>query len=674
MKNIAKIFLGLLILISTSCSKDFLNEEYIQGPSTDDFQTQEGIDKLTVGLYFFLEFPVNYDWGFNLYNLGVDEFTFGGSATLPYNIYNQSLSSTHGSVRDLWNKSYAAIESANLILKYAPEVYDRSFSTYDKRMAEAYFFRAYFHHILVANYGAIPLQLEAEDRTINTYYPKSTPEECYAAIINDLEQAYNLISDEAESFGRIKKTAVAHFLAKAHLYRASEINESWNASYVDADLDAVIKYADEVIAKHPLATNFSDLWNYDQVNAACETNSEIVLSVLFDDNTATVSRFRNQIHLGFASTYSNIPGFKRDIGGGREFSRLRTTNYSMDVYDRMNDSRFWKSFRTTHAANNASAAPKWLPDFNNDDADIEKPRFANGEVAMKYIINDAGDARYTGNEEKVQFSAYKDGVAQAPYTLVRYFNGEQASYINAHGNMNTITLPARFPALSKYYDGSRDNYNAAYGNRDFTLARSAEDYLFAAEAYIRKGDVASAIPYFNALRKRAAYKEGEDRAAYVDGGVAHRNNPYFKDEYSAYCDSNTYYESNYDMARTTASTENTLLLSGVGDIENSTSDIKIHNAIVAAGGKEDIYMTFLLNERTRELCGELHRWADLVRTKSLESRWKAFNDGQNYTGADFNPDIHYYRPIPQVFLDLLTNEAGSLLSSSEKSEYQNPGY
>lgn len=674
MKNIAKIILGLLVLVSTSCSKDFLNEEYIQGSSTDDFQTQEGIDKLAVGLYFFLEFPVNYDWGFNLYNIGVDEFSFGGSATLPYNIYNATLSSTHGSVRDLWNKSYAAIETANLILKYAPEVYDANLSTHDKRMAEAYFFRAYFHQILVANYGAIPLQLEAGDRTINTHYPKSTPKTCYESIISDLEQAYNLISDEAEVFGRIKKTAVAHYLAKAHLYRASEINDSWNKSYVSADLDAVIKYADEVIAKHPLADNFIDLWNYDQVNAACETNPEIVFSVLFDDNTATASRFRNQIHLGFASTYSNIPGFTRDIGGGREFSRLRTTNYSMDVYDRINDSRFWKSFRTTQAANKASSAPKWLKEFNNNPNDTVNFRFADGEVALKYIINDAGDSRYTGDEKKVPFSAYKEGVAQAPYTLVRYFNGEQASYTNAHGNMNSITLPARFPSLCKYYDGSRNNYNTAYGNRDFILARSAEDYLFAAEAYIRKGDVAGAIPYFNALRKRAAYKEGEDRSVHVDGGVAYRNNPYFNDEYSAYCDSNTYYESNYDMPKTTASTENVLLLSGAADMENSASDTKIHNAITAEGGKEDIYMTFLLNERTRELCGELHRWADLVRTKTLEGRWKAFNDGQNYMGANFNPDVHYCRPIPQGFLDLLTNESGSLLSNEEKSAYQNPGY
>ncbi|MFV0506799.1 MAG: RagB/SusD family nutrient uptake outer membrane protein [Bacteroidales bacterium] len=674
MKNSLKIFLGLTILFWTSCSESFLDEKYIQGESTDVFQTQEGIDKLSVGLYFFLEFPVNYDWGFNLYNLGVDEFTFGGSASLPYDIYNASLNSTHGSVRDLWNKSYAAIESANLILKYAPKVYDTSLAAYNSRLAEAYFFRAYFHQILVANYGGIPLQAEAQDRRIKTYFPRNTPKECYSFIISDLEQAYKLVSDNAAVFGRINKTVVAHYLAKAHLYRASEINDDWNSSYVANDLDAVFKYADEVIAKHPLANNFTDLWNYDQVNAACETNPEIVFSVLFDDNKSTDSRFRNQIHLGFASTYSSIPGFTRDIGGGRDFSRLRTTNYAMDAYDRVNDSRFWKSFRTTQVANKASAAPKWLDVFNNDASTIDKSRFADGEVALKYIINDAGDSRYTGDEEKVPFSAYKAGVAQAPYTLVRYFDGEQDSYLKAHGNMNSIVLSARFPSLNKYYDGSRDNYNTAYGNRDFVLARSAEDYLFAAEAYIRKGKVQNAIPYFNALRKRAAYKEGEDRTTYVDGGVAYRNNPYFDGEYSAYSDFNTYYESNYDMAETTTSTEVAMSLTSVADIENSTVDSKIHDAIVSAGGKEDVYMAFLLNERTRELCGELHRWADLVRTKTLESRWKAFNDGQDYAGASFNPDVHYYRPIPQTFIDLLTNESGSLLSDSEKSAYQNPGY
>ena len=85
-------------------------------------------------------------------------------------------------------------------------------------------------------------------------------------------------------------------------------------------------------------------------------------------------------------------------------------------------------------------------------------------------------------------------------------------------------------------------------------------------------------------------------------------------------------------------------------------------------------MCFLLNERTRELCGELYRWEDLARTKTLEARWKAFNDGYVRGNTVFNANTHYYRPIPQSFLDAITSESGASLTPGEKQALQNPGY
>src|SRR6185503_10661020 len=96
-------------------------------------------------------------------------------------------------------------------------------------------------------------------------------------------------------------------------------------------------------------------------------------------------------------------------------------------------------------------------------------------------------------------------------------------------------------------------------NRDFILARSAETYLIAAEAKIRlakngTGAYTDALPYINAVRTRAQYANGENRAAYYDGGntliSAALQTPGVTNSFYA---GNSYYESNNIPVTTTAS-------------------------------------------------------------------------------------------------------------------------
>lgn len=673
----------------TSCSESFLDENLTTQYSTDRFKTQEGLDELVTGAYQKLKFKFNYIWGIQCYNMGVDEFTDANNVIPAWNHYSQDLNSSENAANQpIWDNYYGLVEPANILIQNIPQYYNQSSPTYNTRLGEAHFLRAYAYFELVKQFGGVPLKL-VPSTSAETYFTRNSAEEIYTQVISDFGEAYRLLPDKGESIGRINKYAAAHFLAKAHLFRAPELYSDWNSNYIASDLDAVIQYGSEVVDAHPLCNDYVELWDYEQPNGANEKVSEVILAAQFSNDESTWGRYGNQMHLYYPAVYqgNDIGGCKRDISGGREFSYVSATEYTMQVFDRVNDSRFWKSFITCYGANETKSAPTWTAeDMPYAPAGVKEgdKRFSGGELGMKYIVNDPGDNRYEKYPNAPAYTVLKDGKMCNTYTYVRYFKGQEHSWnINEKtGNYYDIIPHKRSVALSKFRDGYRVSIASQFGTRDAIIARSADDVLMVAEAYIRKGEANydKAVEWMNKLRERAGYKTGEDRSKNVDGGQAYKNNPYcsgegggHSSEGAIYWEENTYYESNNIEQETTASTKTTMKLNSVADVYNSTVDTPIYNEL-GCTSNADKMMCFLLNERTRELCGELQRWEDLARTKTLDARWHKFNDGASRGLGEFKSEKHYYRPIPQAFLDGITNSNGSALSNEEKKAMQNPGY
>jgi len=208
------------------------------------------------------------------------------------------------------------------------------------------------------------------------------------------------------------------------------------------------------------------------------------------------------------------------------------------------------------------------------------------------------------------------------------------------------------------------------GHRDFIQARSAETYLIAAEAKIRlaklgTGSYADALPYINAVRQRAQYTNGENRAAYNDGGntiqSASLQTP---GVISSFYPANSYYESNNIPVTTAASAS-----LAIASISPLPAEDEFIITTLGLSSTYDRMLCLVLNEKSRELCGEYIRWEDLSRTKTLVPRTKAFN----VDAAANIADKHLLRPIPQTFLDAIRNN-GVNLTPAEKQAMQNPGY
>jgi len=447
-----------------SCNKDFLKENLTTARGMDYYKTDDGIQQLAVGAYYqVFNVPFNGEAMFSSSNYGTDEFKVGGDASNGvwnnYDVgFNSSVTAVNGNTVQTnvyWDALYVGIGDANLLIQNATASTSTSDAIKKTALGEGYFMRAYNYLKLVNQWGAVPLKL-TPSVGVELEFTRNTPKEVCAQIIADFTQAYNLLSNTG-SPAKITKDAAAHYLAKAYLFRASEINSSWNSATVAADLAAITPLCDAVIANHPLTSNFVNLWNYTGPNSANEKVSEIILSAQFtSDPSASGS---NAQHLYYGGRYDDLPYMQRDVTGDRPFSRLNTTYYDYRIFDLVNDSRFWKSFRTKSRLNKTSGT-----------------YYANGDLGIIYLINQPGDTR---------FAKYKLNDVNVPFvggTIAKTVPNVYVAYPNGATTDGALYADVRFPSLSKFFDGSRVALNDVRGLRDITLARSAETYLIAAEA------------------------------------------------------------------------------------------------------------------------------------------------------------------------------------------------
>ncbi|BDD10576.1 membrane protein [Fulvitalea axinellae] len=126
-----------------------------------------------------------------------------------------------------WGGIYKAINYANTVLKYAPQVRtsDRSLTTKELRAfeAEAYFIRSLSYFYLLRTFRDVPLYLDPTDTDdVDLFLPKSEQRVVLDQIIKDLEWAERYVNQGFEVIefnkGWATKAAVQALLADVYLW------------------------------------------------------------------------------------------------------------------------------------------------------------------------------------------------------------------------------------------------------------------------------------------------------------------------------------------------------------------------------------------------------------------------------------------------------------------------
>ena len=581
--------------ICTSCA-DYLKEDVISDVGYNYLNTAQGIEAGIGGTYSTLRWAYSGENLHAIQQLGTDTYQEGqdGSWKPALNRYEASLNPQLDLLYQFWENYYKGISRANTVLKSIPNVTDMSEEQKKIRTGEVRFLRGLYYFYLVQTFGKVPL-IEDALYEVKTDFKRAPVADIYKFILADLDYAVNNLPETQNDYGRATKYAAEHLISLVYLTRASAVTEDRGTE--STDLENAAKYAEDVInsGEYELEEDFRDLWDIEN-----QRNKEVIFAVQFSKLLLNNDNAGNKIHLYYTMVYDESPGMKRDIANGRPWRRVRPTDFTLyELFDRKNDSRFYKTFKTVWLCNNEDNIKTWevVKDrdgnviFTPDPSLLGKPKMALGDTAIWVTVE-----RYPENTN------LEAVYASRPYDY--YPRNRQTN--------------AKFPQNNKFYDNQRASVAEENGSRDWYLFRLGETYLIAAEAYGRMGNYEKAVEFLNVIRKRAAYKEGEQKPSeflLVEGGAKE------------------------DLLK---STEPELLL--------TENDIK------------DNFVDFMLDERARELNGECIRRWDLMRAEKLVERVRKYNpEAVNIR------DYHKLMPIPQKHIDRL-DPKGSI------EEEQNEGY
>ena len=461
------LFLSALLPLLAGCGH-FLEEQVPQATLTqDEVKDPKYIDNVLISAYAGLVTIEDMNASFSLWNYDTrsDDAYVGGaefSDGEPFHRLEKGtgILTTDWNFGSIWGKLYNYLSRVTLSIDVLATA-DQGNATIQQRTAEMKFLRAYGHFQLKRLFKKIPFVNKlnmTEDDYNNLSNTEYTNDEGWQQIINDLEDAYQVLPTTQADKGRPTKAAAAAFLAKVYLYKAYHQDDAKTnqvTSINNEDLQKVVEYtAPDIYTKAGYELE-ADLHNNFRPEESYENGKEAIWGIQYSKNDGT--------------TWGNL-----------NFSNRLIVPCIPKVHDSGND--FYKpSHNLVNAYRTNSNGLPLLDNFND----------------VNYVV---------GSNETVDPRLFVTvGLPGTPYMYnTAYMMSEANAWSRSGGTYGYfVSLKQNVdPALTDVYLFNCDNQWASSMNR--IVFRYADVLLMRAEALAQLGNTPEAVQLVNQVRDRAA--------------------------------------------------------------------------------------------------------------------------------------------------------------------------
>lgn len=646
-----------------SCSLDEYNPH--AGSSTlKNFQTWEGLQTqcystLYHELYSKPDFLFVSECGTDLW------LNPSGTDYAPEVFYYKGLGVARQEPRKTWQQAYSVIATCNSVIAEAGNVDGGDEEAKKVLAAEAKTIRAFMHLTLTTYFGQIPLSTAVVGEN-NTAPKRNTLEEIYSSITTDLKEAAQDLGDQpyGGNYARVCKKTAYGLLARAYAQGAGENLSEDGVSYwqrakevAEGMINEPAKYG---LTGNELYNDVSDLWAQD--NNRGSVNKEYLFVAAGLDATgvdaANAGNYFNVTNYLYAYQRCNPnvlqdifniqPGSNYTMGNHNQTGVMAPTKHAIDVFGDW-DKRYENTFMT--------AFSPFTLDESSANSYTRRTIKITKSMANKYNM---GEMVYDAeNDEDVNPVVGKSIYPYAALAQSTANGGTQvyAKGVYAKGGKQKIESTKNALVMDMPLAEDEDRVSIYLYRGEMTPESKAKrayvcmpindlygvgsdyDTDYRTDMYKFKTLSTNANKLFPCLIKYNALYNGSTRQ------LANDAYPFRNGDIAIMRMAEVYL---------IAAEAETML----GNGGEAAKYIKpLHDRAVRPGftapAITNVDEDYILDEYAREFCGEHMRWAVLKRHHALKKELSLYN---KRAAASFDENIHYNRPIPQLFLDQIKNK------------------